>query len=128
MLTPSAFSDSQNTTGKPIFTVSQRFTSEKATVADFYTTTANTKDYVGGPIEMDIPFKHGTFIRLNYLNIQYRRGYADTYAEMASLLNSQVTIVFVDPYGVCHIYPRKVKAFPEEPKYAQPVCLSAEAQ
>ncbi|MHA1908296.1 MAG: DNA topoisomerase VI subunit B [Candidatus Thorarchaeota archaeon] len=117
---PSAFSDSQNTTGKPIFTVSERFTSEKATVADFYTTTANTKDYVGGPIEMDLPFKHGTFIRLNYLNIQYRRGYADTYAEMASLLNSHVTIVFVDPYGVCHIYPRKVKAFPEEPKYAQP--------
>ncbi len=117
---PSAFSDSQNTTGKPIFTVSQRFTSNKATVTDFYTTTANTKDYVGGPIEMDLPFKHGTFIRLNYLNIQYRRGYADTYAEMASLLNSHVTIVFVDPYGVCHIYPRKVKAFPEEPKYAQP--------
>ncbi|MFW9849535.1 MAG: DNA topoisomerase VI subunit B [Candidatus Thorarchaeota archaeon] len=117
---PSAFSDSQNTTGKPIFTVSQRFTSNKATVTDFYTTTANTKDYVGGPIEMDLPFKHGTFIRLNYLNIQYRRGYADTYAEMASLLNSHVTIVFVDPYGVCHVYPRKVKAFPEEPKYAQP--------
>lgn len=117
---PSAFSDSQNTTGKPIFTVSQRFTSENATVADFYTTTANTKDYVGGPIEMDLPFKHGTFIRLNYLNIQYRRGYADTYSEMASLLNSHVTIVFVDPYGVAHVYPRKVKAFPEEPKYAQP--------
>ncbi|MHA2426134.1 MAG: DNA topoisomerase VI subunit B, partial [Candidatus Thorarchaeota archaeon] len=117
---PSAFSDSQNTTGKPIFTVSQRFTSEKATVADFYTTTANTKDYVGGPMDMDLPFKHGTFIRLNYLNIQYRRGYADTYAEMASLLNSHVTIVFVDPYGVAHVYPRKVKAFPEEPKYAQP--------
>jgi len=117
---PSAFSDSQNTTGKPIFTVSKRFTSEKATVADFYTTTANTKDYVAGPITMDLPFKHGTFIRLNYLNIQYRRGYADIYSEMASLLNSHVTIVFVDPYGVAHIYPRKVKAFPEEPKYAQP--------
>ncbi|MDF1539644.1 MAG: DNA topoisomerase VI subunit B, partial [Candidatus Thorarchaeota archaeon] len=117
---PSAFSDSQNTTGKPIFTVSQRFTSEKASVADFYTTTANTKDYVGGPIEMDLPFKQGTFIRLNYLNIQYRRGYADTYSEMASLLNSHVTIVFVDPYGVAHVFPRKVKAFPEEPKYAQP--------
>ncbi|MFW9920381.1 MAG: hypothetical protein ACFFED_12330, partial [Candidatus Thorarchaeota archaeon] len=52
--------------------------------------------------------------------IQYRRGYADTYAEMASLLNSHVTIVFIDPYGTVHIFPRKVKAFPEEPKYAQP--------
>lgn len=117
---PSAFSDAQNTTGKPIFTVSQRFTSKIATVADFYTTTANTKDYVGGPLEMELPFTQGTFIRLNYLNIQYRRGYADTYAEMASLLNSHVTIVFIDPYGTVHIFPRKVKAFPEEPKYAQP--------
>ncbi len=117
---PSAFSDAQNTTGKPIFTVSKRFTSKKATVADFYTTTANTKDYVGGPIEMDLPLRNGTFIRLNYLNIQYRRGYADTYAEMASLLNSHVTIIFIDPYGEVHIYPRRVKQFPDEPKYAQP--------
>ncbi|MFW9907264.1 MAG: DNA topoisomerase VI subunit B [Candidatus Thorarchaeota archaeon] len=117
---PSAFSDAQNTTGKPIFTISQRFNSDKATVADFYTTTANTKEYVGGPIEMDLPFKQGTFIRLNYLNIQYRRGYADIYSEMASLLNSHVTIVFIDPYGNVHIYPRKVKSFPDEPKYAQP--------
>ncbi|MHA1930489.1 MAG: DNA topoisomerase VI subunit B [Candidatus Thorarchaeota archaeon] len=117
---PSAFSDSQNTTGKPIFTVSKRFTSDVATAMDFYTTTSNTKDYVAGPIDMDLPFKHGTFIRLNYLNIQYRRGYADTYAEMASLLNSHVTIVFIDPYGKVHIHPRKVNAFPDEPKYAQP--------
>ncbi|MBN2229304.1 MAG: hypothetical protein JW779_06885, partial [Candidatus Thorarchaeota archaeon] len=117
---PSAFSDAQNTTGKPIFSVSQRFTSKTATVADFYTTTANTKDYVSGPLEMELPFTQGTYIRLNYLNIQYRRGYADIYAEMASLLNSHVTIVFIDPYGTVNIYPRKVKAFPEEPKYAQP--------
>ncbi|MBD3406799.1 MAG: DNA topoisomerase VI subunit B [Candidatus Lokiarchaeota archaeon] len=117
---PSAFSDAQNTTGKPIFTISQRFTAKKATVADFYTTTSNTKDYVAGPIQMELPFKHGTYIRLNYLNIQYRRGYADTYAEMASLLNSHVTIVFIDPYGDVYIYPRRVNKFPEEPKYAQP--------
>ncbi|MFW9800530.1 MAG: DNA topoisomerase VI subunit B, partial [Candidatus Thorarchaeota archaeon] len=117
---PSAFSDAQNTTGKPILTITKRFTSDKASVSDFYTTTANTKDYVGGPIEMDLPFEHGTYIRLNYLNIQYRRGYADTYCQMASLLNSHVTIVFIDPYGVVHIYPRRVKEFPEEPKYAQP--------
>jgi DNA topoisomerase-6 subunit B len=39
---------------------------------------------------------------------------------MASLLNSHVTIVFIDPYGAVHIYPRRVKGFPVEPKYAQP--------
>jgi DNA topoisomerase-6 subunit B len=117
---PSAFSDAQNTTGKPIFTVSKRFTSDVATITNFYTTTANTKDHVGGPVDMDLPYHHGTFIRLHYLNIQYRRGYADIYNEMASLLNSHVTIVFIDPYGQVHIYPRRVNAFPEEPKYAQP--------
>ncbi|NHJ13117.1 MAG: DNA topoisomerase VI subunit B [Candidatus Thorarchaeota archaeon] len=117
---PSAFSDAQNTTGKPIFAISRRFTDKIATVADFYTTTANTKDYVGGPIEMELPFENGTYVRLNYLNIQYRRGYADIYCEMASLLNSHVTIVFIDPYGEVHIHPRRVKDFPDEPKYAQP--------
>jgi DNA topoisomerase-6 subunit B len=117
---PSAFSDAQNTTGKPIFTISQRFSAKEATVASYYTTTANTKEYVGGPLQMDLPFHHGSYIRLYYLNIQYRRGYSDTYAEMASLLNSHVTIIFVDPYGEVHIYPRRVKDFPEEPKYAQP--------
>ncbi|MFW9794961.1 MAG: DNA topoisomerase VI subunit B [Candidatus Thorarchaeota archaeon] len=117
---PSAFSDAQNTTGKPIFTISKRFTSNQATVTNFYTTTANTKDHVGGPIDMDLPFHHGTFIKLHYLNIQYRRGYADIYCEMASLLNSHVTIIFIDPYGQVHIYPRRVNQFPEEPKYAQP--------
>jgi len=117
---PSAFSDAQNTTGKPIFVVSKRYTSDKATAADFYTTTANTKDYVGGPVEMDLPLEHGTYIRLNFLNIQYRRGYADIYSEMASLLNSHVTIIFIDPYGEIHVHPRRVKIFPDEPKYAQP--------
>jgi DNA topoisomerase VI subunit B len=117
---PSAFSDAQNTTGKPIFTISKRFNTGEATVTDFYTTTANTKEYVSGPINMELPFENGTYIKLNYLNIQYRRGYADTYCEMASLLNSHVTLVFIDPYGDVHIYPRRVKDFPEEPKYAQP--------
>ncbi len=117
---PSAFSDAQNTTGKPIFTVTKRFTSDVATVAEFFTTTANTKEYVSGPIDMDLPIEHGTYIRLNYLNIQYRRGYADVYCEMASLLNSHVTIIFIDPYGKVHIYPRRVNKFPDEPKYAQP--------
>ncbi|MFW9956997.1 MAG: DNA topoisomerase VI subunit B [Candidatus Odinarchaeota archaeon] len=117
---PSAFSDAQNTTGKPIFTITKRFTSDSATVSSFYTTTANTKDYVGGPIDMDLPFNHGTYIRLYYLNIQYRRGYSDIYAEMASLLNSHVTMIFIDPYGEVRIFPRRVSVFPDEPKYAQP--------
>ncbi|MFX1560775.1 MAG: DNA topoisomerase VI subunit B [Promethearchaeota archaeon] len=117
---PSAFSDAQNTTGKPIFTVSKRYNSAVATVTNFYTTTANTKDHVGGPIDMDLPFHHGTYIKLHYLNIQYRRGYADIYCEMASLLNSHATIIFIDPYGQVTIYPRRVNVFPEEPKYAQP--------
>lgn len=117
---PSAFSDAQNTTGKPIFTISKRFNADIATVTNFYTTTANTKEHVGGPVNMDLPFNHGTFIKLFYLNIQYRRGYADIYSEMASLLNSHVTIIFIDPYGVVHIHPRRVNVFPEEPKYAQP--------
>ncbi len=117
---PSAFSDAQNTTGKPIFTVSKRFTDEDATAMNFYTTTANTKDYTGGPITLDLPFNHGTYIKLYYLNIQYRRGYADVYSEMASLLNSHATIIFIDPYGAVHFHPRRVDAFPDEPKYAQP--------
>jgi len=117
---PSAFSDAQNTTGKPIFSITKRFTSDSSTVSSFYTTTANTKDYVGGPIDMDLPFNHGTYIRLYYLNIQYRRGYSDIYSEMASLLNSHVTIIFIDPYGEVRIFPRRVSIFPDEPKYAQP--------
>jgi DNA topoisomerase-6 subunit B len=117
---PSAFSDAQNTTGKPIFTISQRFNVKEATACNFYTTTANTKDYVGGPVNLSLPFNHGTYIKLYYLNIQYRRGYSDIYAEMASLLNSHVTIIFIDPYGEVHIFPRKVSIFPDEPKYAQP--------
>jgi len=117
---PSAFSDAQNTTGKPIFAVTKCYTSELATASSFYTTTANTKDYVGGPIDMDLPFNHGTYIRLYYLNIQYRRGYSDIYVEMASLLNSHVTIILIDPYGEVRIYPRRVAKFPDEPKYAQP--------
>ncbi len=117
---PSAFSDAQNTTGKPIFTVSKRYTSKEATAANFYTTTSNTKDYTGGPINIDLPFNHGTYINLYYLNIQYRRGYADIYSEMASLLNSHATIIFIDPYGAVHFHPRRVAIFPDEPKYAQP--------
>lgn len=117
---PSAFSDAQNTTGKPIFTVSKRFNADEATAMSFYTTTANTKDYTGGPINLDLPFNHGTYIRLYYLNIQYRRGYADVYSEMASLLNSHCSIIFIDPYGKVYFYPRRVSIFPDEPKYAQP--------
>ncbi|TFG98109.1 hypothetical protein E4H12_07020, partial [Candidatus Thorarchaeota archaeon] len=117
---PSAFSDAQNTTGKPIFTISKRFDADVATASFFYTTTSNTKDYTGGPINLELPFNHGTYIRLHYLNIQYRRGYADIYCEMASLLNAHASIIFVDPYGTVNFYPRRVDIFPDEPKYAQP--------
>ncbi|TFG26174.1 hypothetical protein EU528_14835, partial [Candidatus Thorarchaeota archaeon] len=117
---PSAFSDAQNTTGKPIFTVSKRYDADVATASFFYTTTSNTKDYTGGPINLELPFNHGTYIRLHYLNIQYRRGYADIYSEMASLLNAHATIIFIDPYGTVNFYPRRVDVFPDEPKYAQP--------
>jgi DNA topoisomerase-6 subunit B len=116
---PSAFSDAQNTTGKPIFVVTKRFNSDRTTVAEFYTTTANTKEYVNGPLDMDLPLEHGTYVKLYYLNIQYKRGYADTYAEMASLMDPHITIVFIDPYGEIHIYPRRVSVIPDEPKYAQ---------
>ncbi len=116
---PSAFSDAQNTTGKPIVTLSRRFTDKVGTFTEFFTTTENDKDYVIPPTEVRTPFKHGTYVQLYYLNIQYKRGYADVYARMSALMNAHITIVFIDPYGEVAIYPRSVGEFPKEPKYAQ---------
>lgn len=116
----SAFTDAQNTTGKPITVVSKHYSRDKATVASFFTTAKNTKDYVIYPKKVDPPFPHGTFVKLYYLNIVYKRGYADVYVERAALLNAHVTIVFIDPYNDVHIYPRRVSEFPPEPKYAKP--------
>ena len=117
---PSAFTDAQNTTGKPITVVSKHYSRDKATVASFFTTTKNTKDYVIHPRSVEPPFPHGTFVKLYYLNIMYKRGYADVYVERAALLNAHVTIVFIDPYNEIHVYPRRVSEFPPEPKYAKP--------
>lgn len=117
---PSAFTDAQNTTGKPITVVSKHYFQDKATVTSFFTTTKNTKDYAINPKKVDSPFHHGTFVKLYYLNIIYKRGYADVYVERASLLNAHITIVFIDPYKEVHVYPRRVSEFPPEPKYAKP--------
>ncbi|GAG79270.1 unnamed protein product, partial [marine sediment metagenome] len=43
---PSAFSDAQNTTGKPIVAVSKSKNSIYATVSEFFTTSKNEKKYL----------------------------------------------------------------------------------
>jgi len=117
---PSAFSDSQNTTGKPIVAVSKTADNLYATASEFFTTSKNEKRYVVHPTEIDVPFLHGTYIKLNYLNIKYVRGYVDTYVKETALMNPHVTIIYIDPYNEEYIFPRKVSSFPAEPKYAKP--------
>ncbi|TFF95033.1 MAG: DNA topoisomerase VI subunit B [Promethearchaeota archaeon] len=117
---PSAFSDAQNTTGRPIVAVSKNAKNIYATVMEFYTTSKNEKKYLVSPTELDCPFLHGTYIKLHYLNTKYVRGYADTYIQETALLNPHVTVIFIDPYDEQFIYPRKVSSFPQEPKYAKP--------
>ena len=117
---PSAFSDSQNTTGKPIVTVSKSAKNIYATVAEFFTTSKNEKKYLVVPTEIDCPFLHGTYIKLNYLNVKYVRGYVDTYIKETALMNPHITLIFIDPYNEEFIYPRKVSSFPDQPKYAKP--------
>ncbi|MBD3212333.1 MAG: hypothetical protein GF311_06980 [Candidatus Lokiarchaeota archaeon] len=117
---PSAFSDSQNTTGKPIVAVSKTADNLYATASEFFTTSKNEKRYVVHPTEIDVPFLHGTYIKLNYLNIKYVRGYVDTYVKETALMNPHVTIIYIDPYDEEYIFPRKVSSFPAEPKYAKP--------
>lgn len=116
----SAFSDSQNTTGRPIAVVSRHETSSDATLSVFYTTSKNQKEYALGPENFRTKMQHGTYVRLFYLNVRYIRGYADQYIEQASFLNGHVTLIFIDPYGEVSIYPRQVTSFPNEPTYAQP--------
>jgi len=117
---PSAFSDSQNTTGKPIVTVSKTADNLYAMASEYFTTSKNEKRYVVSPTEIDCPFLHGTYIQLNYLNIKYVRGYVDEYVKETALMNPHVTIIYIDPYNEEHIYPRKVSSFPAEPRYAKP--------
>ncbi len=117
---PSAFSDAQNTTGKPIVTVSKTSDNLYATASEFFTTSKNEKRYVVNPTEIDVSFLHGTYTKLNYLNVKYNRGYVDVYVKETALMNPHVTIIYIDPYNEEHIYPRKVSPFPAEPKYAKP--------
>ncbi len=121
---PSAFSDAQNTTGKPIVAVSKSKDTIYGTVSEFFTTSKNEKRYLVRPTEVDSPFLHGTYIKLNYLNVKYVRGYVDTYIKETSLMNPHVTIIFIDPYGEEWIYRRVVSNFPRQPKYAKPHPLS----
>ncbi len=117
---PSAFSDAQNTTGKPIVAVSKSKDSIYATVSEFFTTSKNEKKYLIRPTEVDSQFLHGTYIKLNYLNVKYVRGYVDTYIKETALLNPHVTLIFIDPSGKEWIYRRLVSSFPKQPKYAKP--------
>jgi DNA topoisomerase VI B subunit len=117
---PSAFSDAQNTTGRPIVAISKSADNIYATVSEFFTTSKNLKKYVVAPTEIDTPFLHGTYVKLYYLNVKYVRGYADNYIKETALMNPHITIVFLDPYNEQFIYPRKVSSFPLEPKYAKP--------
>lgn len=117
---PSAFSDAQNTTGKPITVVSKHVKERKGQLSVFYTTGENKKKYTIPPTGVLVPFKHGTYVQLWYLNIKYVRGYADEYVRQTALLNSHVTIIYVDPNGEVTIYPRRVSGFPSEPVYTEP--------
>ncbi|TFG05146.1 MAG: hypothetical protein EU536_02900 [Promethearchaeota archaeon] len=118
----SAFSDSQNTTGRPVTVISRHEGERKATLTTFFTTSKNEKDYTIPPMEMQVPFKHGTYVMLNYLNVPYKRGAGsgDDYIEQTALLNSHISIVFINPRNEVSVYPRRVTKFPNEPKYAKP--------
>ncbi len=117
---PSAFSDAQNTTGKPIIVASKTSDMVYANASEFFTTSKNEKRYLIHPVDIDSPFGHGTYIKLNYLNVKYVRGYVDTYIKETALMNPHVTILFIDPYGENITYPRLVSSFPRQPKYAKP--------
>ena len=117
---PSAFSDAQNTTGKPIVAVSKSKGSFYATVSEFFTTSKNEKKYLVRPTEVDSKFLHGTYIKLNYLNVKYTRGFVDTYIKETALMNPHITLIFIDPYGKEWIYRRLVSSFPRQPQYAKP--------
>ncbi|MHA2007707.1 MAG: DNA topoisomerase VI subunit B [Promethearchaeota archaeon] len=117
---PSAFSDAQNTTGKPIITVSKNIENVYATVTEFFTTSKNEKKYLIHPTDIDSPFLHGTYIKLNYLNVKYVKGYVDKYVEETAFMNPHITIIYIDPNGKEKIYRRLASSFPQEPKYAKP--------
>ncbi len=117
---PSAFSDAQNTTGKPVITVSKSIDNIYATVTEFFTTSKNEKKYLIHPTDIDSPFLHGTYIKLNYLNVKYVRGYVEKYIEETAYMNPHFTIIYINPEGKEKIYRRLASSFPKEPKYAKP--------
>ena len=117
---PSAFSDAQNTTGKPVITVSKSIENVYATATEFFTTSKNEKKYLIHPTDIDSLFLHGTYIKLSYLNVKYVRGYVEKYIEETAFMNPHVTIIYIDPEGKEKIYRRLATSFPDEPKYAKP--------
>lgn len=117
---PSAFSDAQNTTGKPIIAVSKSSDNVYATATEFFTTSKNEKKYLIHPTDIDSLFLHGTYIKLNYLNVKYIKGYVEKYIEETAYMNPHITIIYLDPDGKEKIYRRLASAFPKEPKYAKP--------
>ncbi len=117
---PSAFSDAQNTTGKPVITVSKSSDQVYAICSEFFTTSKNEKKYLIHPTEIDSPFLHGTYIKLNYLNVKYVKGYVEKYIEETAFMNPHFTIIYIDPDGKEKIYRRLATSFPPEPKYAKP--------
>jgi len=117
---PSAFSDSQNTTGEPIIAVSKTQFDVYAAASQFFTTSKNEKKYVIPHTEIETTFLHGTYIKLSYLNIKYVARYVDEYIKKTALMNPHVTIKFIDPNNNEFDYIRRVNSFPTEPKYALP--------
>jgi len=117
---PSAFSDAQNTTGKPITVISKHSSQLYGVCSEFFTTEKNTKVFVVDPVEVETPFIHGTYVKLQYLNKTYNRGFVDSYIEKTALMNSHISFIYIDPYDEEHFYPRRVTYFPKEPKYALP--------
>ena len=116
----SAFSDAQNTTGRPIVVATRHPAEQQGYASVFFTTGKNRKEYVLQETPVSLPIQHGTYIQLYFLNLLYRRGYADEYVRQTSFLNSHVNIIFADPYGEVHTYPRRVREFVREPSYALP--------
>jgi len=116
----SAFSDAQNTTGRPIVVASRHPLERHGYFSVFYTTGKNRKEYVVPETELPLSFNHGTYLQLSFLNLPYRRGFSDEYVRQTSFLNAHVNVIFLDPYGEVHIYPRRVREFVREPTYAMP--------
>jgi DNA topoisomerase VI B subunit len=117
---PSAFSDAQNTTGQPVTVISKHSKHIYGICSEFFTTSKNNKEYVVPPTEVETTFSHGTYVKLTYLNVKYKRGYVDDYINLTALTNPHVSLLLIDPMGEELVHPRRVKAFPAEPTYALP--------